>query len=127
MKVVKMSDVKREDKSADGIFTGGKVEIQFLTGKGIPDKTTKDPIAALQVNFSAGARTKFHIHDHAQILVVTKGVGKVATEKEEVTVTPGMIVYFPPGENHWHGSTKDSDFSHISITTPGETTWEGKK
>ena len=127
MKVIKMSDVKKDDKSADGIFTGGKVEIQVLTTTGIPDKTIKDPIAALQVNFSAGARTKFHIHDHPQILVVTKGVGKVATEKEEITVTPGMIVYFPPGENHWHGSTKDSDFSHISITTPGETTWEGKK
>jgi quercetin dioxygenase-like cupin family protein len=127
MRVIKMSDVKKEDKSADGIFTGGKVEIQFLTTTGIPDKTVKDPLAALHVNFSAGARTKFHIHDHPQILVVTKGVGKVATEKEEITVTPGMIVYFPPGENHWHGATKDSDFAHISITTPGGTTWEGKK
>ena len=126
MKVVKMSDVKGEDKSADGIFTGGKVEIQFLTGAGLPYEM-KEPISALQVNFSAGARTKFHIHTNPQILVVTKGTGKVATEDEEITVTPGTVIYFPPGENHWHGATDDSEFSHISIATQGETTWEGKE
>ena len=126
MKVVKMSDVKGEDKSADGIFTGGKVEIQFLIGGGIED-LSKVPISALQVNFSAGARTKFHIHTNPQILVVTKGTGKVATEDEEITVTPGTVIYFPPGENHWHGATDDSEFSHISIATQGKTTWEGKE
>lgn len=126
MKVVKMSDVKGEDKSADGIFTGGKVEIQFLIGGGIEDMA-KIPISTLQVNFSAGARTKFHVHTNPQILVVTKGTGKVATENEEITVTPGTVIYFPPDENHWHGATDDSEFSHISITTPGETTWEGKE
>jgi quercetin dioxygenase-like cupin family protein len=126
MKVVKMSEVKGEDKSADGIFTGGKVEIQFLIGAGIED-LAKVPISALQVNFSAGARTKFHVHTNPQILVVTKGTGKVATEDEEITVTPGTVIYFPPDENHWHGATDDSEFSHISITTPGETTWEGKE
>lgn len=126
MKVVNMSDVKGEDKSADGIFTGGKVDIQFLIGAGIED-LAKVPISALQVNFSAGARTKFHIHTNPQILVVTKGTGKVATEDEEITVTPGTVIYFPPDENHWHGATDDSEFSHISITTPGETTWEGKE
>ena len=126
MKVVKMSDVKGEDKSADGIFTGGKVEIQFLMGTSIEDMA-KVPISALQVNFSAGARTKFHVHTNPQILIVTKGTGKVATEDEEITVTPGTVIYFPPDENHWHGATDDSEFSHISITTPGETTWEGKE
>jgi quercetin dioxygenase-like cupin family protein len=126
MKVVKMSDVKGEDKSADGIFTGGNVDIQFLLGGGIDDMA-KVPISALQVNFSAGARTKFHVHTNPQILVVTKGTGKVATENEEITVTPGTVIYFPPDENHWHGATDDSEFSHISITTPGETTWEGKE
>ena len=126
MKVVKMSDVKGQDKSADGIFTGGKVEIQFLIGAGIEDMA-KVPISALQVNFSRGARTKFHVHTNPQILVVTKGTGKVATENEEITVTPGTVIYFPPDENHWHGATDDSEFSHISITTPGETTWEGKE
>jgi len=122
MKVIKVSDVKPQDRSQDGIFTGGEVTIQFMTGTDLPDRT-KEPLLALVVNFSPGARTVFHTHTHPQILYVTKGIGKVATEKEEITVTPGTIISIPPGENHWHGATKDSEFSHISITTPGETKW----
>ena len=57
------------------------------------------------------------------ILYVTRGKGIVATEKEEIEVTAGTLVLFPAGENHWHGAAKDSEFSHISITTPGKTTW----
>ncbi len=50
MKVTKISNVKGEDKSADTIFTGGTVEIQFLTGTGIPDQAKEpEPLAALQV------------------------------------------------------------------------------
>jgi len=128
MKVTKISDVKAVDKSADEIFTGGKVGMQFIVGTGIPDQAKEpEPLAALQVNFSPGARTVFHTHTHPQILYVTKGKGIVATEKEEVVVGPGTLVLFPAGENHWHGATKDSEFSHISITTPGKTTWKGKK
>ena len=124
MKVTKISDVKAEDKSADTIFTGGKVGIQFLTGTGIPNEAKEpEPLAALVVNFSPGARTVFHTHTHPQIVYVTKGKGIVATEKEEVVVGPGTLVLFPAGENHWHGATKDSEFSHISITTPGKTKW----
>ncbi len=128
MKVTKISDVKAEDKSADTIFTGGTVKIQFLTGTGIPDEAkVPEPLSGLMVNFSRGARTVFHVHDHPQIIYVTKGKGIVATEKEEIVVEPGTLVLFPAGENHWHGATKDSEFSHLSITPPGKTTWKGKK
>lgn len=127
MKVTKVSDVKGQDKSADGIFTGGTVKIQFLTGTGIPDHAKEpEPLAAMQVNFNPGARTVFHVHDHPQILYVTRGKGIVATEKEEIEVESGTLILIPAGENHWHGATKDSEFSHISITTPGKTMWEGK-
>ena len=43
----------------------------------------------------------------------------MATEKEEKIVTTGDIVLFPAGEKHWHGATKDSEFSHIFITERG--------
>ena len=74
MKVIKISNSKPEDKRADTIFTGGTVTIQFLTGTGIPDQAKEpEPIAALQVNFSPGARTVLHVHDNPQILYVTQG------------------------------------------------------
>jgi quercetin dioxygenase-like cupin family protein len=120
MKVVKISDVQAEDRSGASLFIGK------VTGQPITDDKpgeAKGGLRAVVVNFSPGARTKFHIHDHPQILCVTKGRGIVATEKEEVVVTPGMVIMFPAGENHWHGATEDSEFSHISITTPGKTTW----
>ena len=62
-----------------------------------------------------------HTHTNPQILYVIQGTGIVATEEEEIRVTPGTLILIPPGENHWHGATKDSAFSHISITTPGKT------
>ena len=45
----------------------------------------------------------------------------MATETEEVVVTPGTIIFIPAGENHWHGATRDSAFAHIAIMPPGET------
>ena len=121
MKVIKISDVKLEENTPKhSIFEGGKVGVQTITD---PDFTNKEKISAVVINFSPGARTLFHTHTHPQILYVTEGIGRVATEKEEVNVTPGTIVIFPAGEKHLHGATKDSKFSHISISTPGETSW----
>lgn len=56
------------------------------------------------VTFETGARTAWHTHPLGQTLIVTAGCGWVQVEggtKEEVR--PGDIVWFPPGEKHWHG------------------------
>jgi quercetin dioxygenase-like cupin family protein len=73
------------------------------------------------VNFSAGARNKFHTHSSDQVLIVTAGTGIVATDDGESIVNVGDLVHIPAGEKHWHGATKDSDFSHISLTQVGST------
>ena len=73
----------------------------------------------LLVTFEPGARLNFHIHDYEQILVVTEGTGIVATRDEERVVTTGDVVYIAPGENHWHGATQDSRFSHIAMNWRG--------
>ena len=36
-------------------------------------------------------------------------------------VTEGDLIHIPAGEKHWHGATKDSAFSHISLTQVGST------
>jgi quercetin dioxygenase-like cupin family protein len=71
------------------------------------------------VNFKKGATTGFHVHGSDQILVITAGVGMVATETEQWQVTVGDVVHVKSGENHWHGATKDSYMSHITITAAG--------
>ena len=68
-------------------------------------------------SFGRGATTGFHTHSSDQILVITAGVGMVATEHEEHQVTVGDIIFTPAGQPHCHGATKSSYMSHISITS----------
>ena len=113
MKVVRISDIKAQEDT--GKIFKGKVTRQPIIG----ESTNELRIAV--INFSPGAVNIFHTHTFGQILYVTKGRGIVATEKEEVTVTPGTIIFIPAGERHWHGATKDTAFSHIAIMPPGVT------
>jgi quercetin dioxygenase-like cupin family protein len=115
MTIVKMNEVPKEP-NVTPLFTGPDVTRQSL----ISD--SKDLRVGI-VNFGKGVRNKFHTHDKDQVLIVTTGKGIVATEKEERVVTVGEVVLFPAGEKHWHGATKDSEFSHIVITrTESKTT-----
>ena len=118
MKVVKISDVEAEEATSQ-IFRG-KVSTQRLIGGG---GESKDELRVSVVNFSPGAVNVFHTHTFDQILYVTEGTGIVATETEEITVTPGTIIVIPAGERHWHGATKDKAFSHIAIMPPGDTSF----
>ena len=74
------------------------------------------------VYFDAGSRNKFHKHSGDQILVITDGTGKVATDSEVVTVTQGDVVLIPARENHWHGAPDNTSMAHITITVAGSET-----
>jgi len=116
MKVVRISDVKPEEVISP-LFTGGKVTRQGLVG----ENDGKELLSSV-VSFNPGAVNKFHTHTHDQLLIITEGKGIVATESEEITVTPGTIILFPAGEKHWHGATKDTAFSHIYVIPQGSVT-----
>lgn len=76
-----------------------------------------------EVEFSPGARTKWHTHSFEQVLIITQGAGIVATGEGERLVVPGDVVLIAPGERHWHGARVDSAMRHISVNGPGETEW----
>jgi quercetin dioxygenase-like cupin family protein len=101
-------DMKESDWEG---FFGGKAYTQFILEGEYPG----EKIQIMLVKFEPGARNKFHTHSSGQVLYVTEGEGIVATREKEVTVTPGTMVYFSPGEEHWHGATDDSAFAHFSI------------
>jgi quercetin dioxygenase-like cupin family protein len=111
MRVVKISEVKKESLGGP-LFTAPDVTRQVL----LPDSKE---FSVNVVNFGKGIRNKFHAHDSEQILVVTFGKGMIATETEEKVITPGDVVIIPAGEKHWHGATKDSEFSHIYVSRLG--------
>lgn len=71
---------------------------------------------AAYVTFEPGARTAWHAHSHGQILVVTAGCGLVqAWGGPFEEIRPGDVVWFPPGEKHWHGATATTAMTHIAI------------
>lgn len=77
------------------------------------------------VTFEPGCRNNWHIH-HAtkgggQLLICTAGEGWYQEEgKPAVSLVPGVVITIPAEVKHWHGAKKDSWFSHIAISVPGE-------
>jgi quercetin dioxygenase-like cupin family protein len=68
------------------------------------------------VTFEPGARTAWHTHPLGQTLIVTVGRGWVQREGGAVEeINPGDIVWFSPGEKHWHGATATTAMTHIAI------------
>lgn len=73
------------------------------------------------VTFEPGARTAWHTHPLGQTLIVTSGKGRVQREGGPVEeIGLGDIVWFPPGEKHWHGAAPDTAMSHIAIAEADE-------
>jgi len=119
MRVLKIHDLKElpmDTATPIAGWTGGAVSRtrQTVIGDG-----QSDNFRSSVVNFRVGATTGWHVHDCDQILVVTAGQGKVATEADERDITVGDIVHIKAGEKHWHGASADSPMSHITVTTAG--------
>ena len=72
--------------------------------------------AAATVTFEPGARTAWHTHPLGQTLIVVSGVGWAQREAGLVEeIRPGDIVWFAPGEKHWHGASATMAMTHIAI------------
>ena len=72
--------------------------------------------AGASVTFEPGARTAWHTHPLGQTLVVTAGCGRVQRWGGPVEeVRPGDVVWFPPGEKHWHGAASTTALTHLAV------------
>jgi quercetin dioxygenase-like cupin family protein len=68
------------------------------------------------VTFEPGARTAWHTHPLGQTLIVTSGCGWAQHEGGSVEeIRPGDVIWFEPGEKHWHGATPTTAMTHIAI------------
>lgn len=91
-------------------FTG-KVRIDPLFNPAAPER-----VQGAHVTFDPGARTAWHTHPLGQTLIVTFGRGRVQREGGPVEeIHPGDVVWFAPGERHWHGAAPETGMSHIAI------------
>ncbi len=96
-------------KGSDEWFTGS-VRINYLFQ---PNGYRR--AGAVEVTFEAGARTAWHTHPLGQTLVVLSGIGLVQREGSAIEeIKPGDIVWFAPGEKHWHGASAKIAMTHIA-------------
>lgn len=73
-------------------------------------------VAGAVVTFEPGARTAWHTHPLGQTLIVTAGCGRAQREGGPVEeIRPGDVVWFEPGEKHWHGAAPTTAVTHIAI------------
>ena len=77
---------------------------------------TRSRVTGAFVSFEPGARTAWHTHPLGQTIIITTGCGWVQRLGGPVEeVRPGDVVWFAPGEKHWHGAAPTTAMSHIAI------------
>jgi quercetin dioxygenase-like cupin family protein len=73
-------------------------------------------VSGASVTFEPGARTAWHTHPLGQTLVVMAGCGWAQRWGGPIEeIRPGDVVWFSPGEKHWHGATPATAMTHIAI------------
>jgi quercetin dioxygenase-like cupin family protein len=73
-------------------------------------------VGGATVTFEPGARTAWHTHPLGQTLIVTAGCGRVQREGGPIEeIRTGDVVWFEPGERHWHGAAPMTAMTHIAI------------
>jgi quercetin dioxygenase-like cupin family protein len=103
-----------------GSQNSGKGSADWFTGRVRIDPLfeAKDPARALgaSVTFEPGSRTAWHAHPLGQVLIVTAGCGLAQRWEGPIEeIRPGDVVWFAPGEKHWHGATPTTAMTHIAI------------
>jgi 4-carboxymuconolactone decarboxylase len=72
--------------------------------------------------FEPGSRTKWHVHEKGQIILVEEGVGRTQVKGGPVIeLHAGDTIYCPPGVAHWHGAAPDRGGTQFNISRGGIT------
>jgi quercetin dioxygenase-like cupin family protein len=103
-----------------GSQPSGKGPSEYFTGTVRIDPLFNPPAPArvlgASVTFEPGARTAWHTHPLGQTLIVTAGCGWAQRWSGPVEeIRPGDVIWFAPGEKHWHGATATTAMSHIAL------------
>src|SRR3712207_597568 len=103
-----------------GSQPSGKGPAEWFTGTVRIDPLFQAPAparaAGVSVTFEPGARTAWHTHPLGQTLIVTSGCGWAQRDGQPIEeIRPGDVIWFPPGEKHWHGATPITAMTHIAI------------
>src|ERR1700716_2250104 len=104
----------------NGTQPSNKAPADHFTGAVRVDPLFQAPaparVVGASVTFEPGARTAWHTHPLGQTLVVTAGLGWAQRDGGPVEeIRPGDLVWFAPGEKHWHGASPTTAITHLAI------------
>lgn len=107
---IKRSGSEASAKGPADYFTGTvRIDAPF-------SGTAPARVGGATVTFEPGAHTAWHTHPLGQTLIVVSGLGRAQREGGPVEeIRPGDIVWFEPGEKHWHGASPSAAMTHIAI------------
>jgi quercetin dioxygenase-like cupin family protein len=114
---IRKSGSQPSNKGPADWFTGTvRIDPLFETPELSPASLRPARVRGASVTFEPGARTAWHTHPLGQTLIVTSGLGWVQRWGGAVAeIRPGDVVWFPPGEKHWHGASPTTAMTHIAI------------
>jgi quercetin dioxygenase-like cupin family protein len=114
------SEVIHMDINRSGSQPSRKGQAEYFTGTVRIDLQFEayDPARTFgaSVTFEPSGRTAWHTHPLGQTLIVTAGCGLVQRwggPVEEIHLSD--VLWFPPGEKHWHSATAMTAMTHIAI------------
>jgi quercetin dioxygenase-like cupin family protein len=74
-------------------------------------------------HFDKGARTKWHMHEGGQVILVESGVGLYQVKGGPVVeLHANETTYAPPGVWHWHGASPKEGGTQYNLSR-GNITW----
>ena len=108
------------DITRAGSQPSAKGPADYFTGTVRVDPLFQAPVPArvsgAAVTLEPGARTAWHTHPLGQTLIVIAGSGRVQRLGGVIEeIRPGDVVWFPPGEKHWHGAAPTTAMTHIAV------------
>ncbi len=107
---IKRAGTQPSAKGPADWFTGTvRIDPQF-------DAAAPARVNGAHVTFEPGARTAWHTHPLGQTLVVTSGCGRAQRLGGPIEeIRPGDVIWFAPGEKHWHGAAPTTAMTHYAI------------
>jgi len=101
----------RASRTGPSDWFTGSVRVDPLIETELPAR-----VQGALVTFAAGARTAWHTHPLGQTLIITQGKGLVQSWDGPLRIiNVGDVVWFAPGEKHWHGAAATTGMSHIAL------------
>jgi quercetin dioxygenase-like cupin family protein len=93
---------------------------EYFTGTVMQDPIIDAPeparLRSTLVTFAPGGRTAWHTHPFGQTLYVVSGTGRAQAAGGPVReIRAGDVVWFAPGEKHWHGAAPSTGMVHVAM------------